>query len=61
MNDLALIGDGKTTFKKIWDQTQRWLEINLIGELIGDWKTSPKQFRFTTQEATSHWLLMADN
>ena len=25
----------------IADQTQRWLEINLIGDLIGDWKTGP--------------------
>ena len=42
MDDLVLIGDGKTTFKMIADQTQRSLDINLIEDLFGDWKTGPK-------------------
>ena len=41
-DDLALTGDDKTTLKIMAVQTQRWLDINLIADLVGDWKTGPK-------------------
>ena len=30
------------TSKIMSDQTHRWLEISLIGDIIGDWQTGPK-------------------